>query len=123
MLGNKHFYNRTIRKIVVAFGTMFNDIQLIRYTKDGLTAKEVTKVPLSYGAKEKYLTRITSDPTLTKSINTVVPRMSFDLVGMSYDTTRKQVSTLNNFAANSKDRKSTRLNSSHTDISRMPSSA
>ena len=68
---------------------------------DGLTAKEVTKVPLSYGAKEKYLTRITSDPTLTKSINTVVPRMSFDLVGMSYDTTRKQISTLNNFAPNS----------------------
>lgn len=101
MLGNKHFYNRTIRKIVVAFGTMFNDIQLIRYTKDGLTAKEVTKVPLSYGAKEKYLTRITSDPTLTKSIATVVPRMSFDLVGMSYDTTRKQVSTLNNFAPKS----------------------
>jgi hypothetical protein len=101
MLNNPHFYNRTIRKIVVAFGTMFNDIQLIRYTKDGSTAKEVIKVPLSYGAKEKYLTRITSDPTLTKSIATVVPRMSFDLVGMSYDTTRKQVSTLQNFAANS----------------------
>ena len=50
MLNNPHFYNRTIRKIVVAFGTMFNDIQLIRYTKDGLTAKEVIKVPLSYGA-------------------------------------------------------------------------
>jgi hypothetical protein len=101
MLNNPHFYNRTIRKIVVAFGTMFNDIQLIRYTKDGLTAKEVTKVPLSYGAKEKYLTRITSDPTLTKSINTVVPRMSFDLVGLSYDSTRKQISTLQNFATNS----------------------
>lgn len=101
MLGNKHFYNRTIRKVVVAFGTMFNDIQLIRYTKDGLTAKEITKVPLSYGAKEKYLTRITTDPTLTKSIATVVPRMSFDLTGMSYDTTRKQVSTLKNFGFSS----------------------
>ncbi len=101
MLNNPHFYNRTIRKVVVAFGTMFNDIQLIRYTKDGLTAKEVQKVPLSYGAKEKYLTRITSDPTLTKSINTVVPRMSFDLTGMSYDPTRKQVSTLKNFGFSS----------------------
>jgi len=100
MLGNKQFYNRTIRKIVVAFGTMFNDIQLTRYSKDGLTAYETTKVPLSYGAKEKYLTRITSDPSLTKSIATILPRMSFDLVGMTYDTSRKHVTTLQNFAPN-----------------------
>jgi hypothetical protein len=101
MLNNPHFYNRTIRKIVVAFGSMFNDIQLVRYSKDGLTPYEVTKVPLSYGAKEKYLTRITSDPNLTKSVNTVVPRMSFDLTGMTYDSTRKQVSTLKNFGFSS----------------------
>ena len=53
MLGNSHFYNRTIRKIVVGFGTIFNDIYLVRYTKDGLTAKETIKVPLNWGAKEK----------------------------------------------------------------------
>jgi hypothetical protein len=70
MLGNAPFYNRTIRKIVVAFGTVFNDIYLVRYTKDGLTAKETIKVPLNWGAKEKYITRLTSDPTLTKSIAT-----------------------------------------------------
>jgi len=101
MLGNAHFYNRTIRKIVVAFGSMFNDILLTRYSKDGLTAYEITKVPLSYGAKEKYLVRLQSDPTLTKSIATTVPRMSFDLVGMSYDTTRKQQTTLQNFGFSS----------------------
>jgi len=101
MLGNAHFYNRTIRKIVVAFGSMFNDILLTRYSKDGLTAYEITKVPLSYGAKEKYLIRLQSDPNLTKSIATTVPRMSFDLVGMSYDTTRKQQTTLQNFGFSS----------------------
>lgn len=96
MLGNAHFYNRTIRKIVVAMGTVLNDIDIVRYTKDGLTAKERFRVPLSYGAKEKYLTRLTSDPTLTKSINTIVPRISFELTGMSYDSSRKMVSTLQN---------------------------
>jgi hypothetical protein len=101
MLNNPHFYNRTIRKIVVAFGSMFNDVQLVRYSKDGLTSYEVTKVPLSYGAKEKYLTRITSDPNLTKSVNTIVPRMSFDLVGMTYDSTRKQQTTMQNFGFSS----------------------
>jgi len=98
MLNNPHFYNRSIRKIVVAFGTIFNDIQLVRYTKDGLTPKETFKVPLSYGSKEKYLTRITSDPNLTKSVLTVLPRISFELTGMSYDADRKKQSTLQNFA-------------------------
>lgn len=98
MLGQSHFYNRTIRKVVVAFGSMFNDIQVQRY--DGATLKEIFKVPLSYGAKEKYMTRLTSDPNLTKSIATVVPRISFDLTGMSYDASRKQMTTVRNFAQN-----------------------
>jgi hypothetical protein len=101
MLGNAPFYNRTIRKIVVAFGTVFNDIYLVRYTKDGLTAKETIKVPLNWGAKEKYLTRLTSDPTLTKSIATTLPRISFDMTGMSYDSSRKLPTTVRNFSANS----------------------
>jgi hypothetical protein len=100
MLGNEPFYNRTIRKIVVAFGTVFNDIYLVRYTKDGLHAKETIKVPLNWGAKEKYLTRLTTDPTLTKSIATTVPRISFDMTGMSYDSSRKLPSTMRNFSAN-----------------------
>jgi hypothetical protein len=99
MLKQKHFYNRTIRKIVVAFGTLFNDIQVARYDRNG-NQKEVIKVPLNYGAKEKYLTRLTSDPNLVKSIATSVPRMSFDLIGIEYDTSRKQMSTLMNFSAN-----------------------
>lgn len=97
MLSNAHFYHRSIRKVVVTFGTLFNDIELVRFTKDG-TPKERFKVPLSYGTKEKYLTRITSDPTLTKSIATVVPRIAFTLDSISYDATRKQVTTIRNFA-------------------------
>ena len=100
MLGNANFYNRTIRKIVVAFGTVFNDIYLVRYTKDGLTAKETIKVPLNWGAKEKYITRLTADPTLTKSIATTLPRISFEMTGMSYDSSRKLPTTVRNFSAN-----------------------
>jgi hypothetical protein len=97
MLGNDHFYNRTIRKVVVAFGTIFNDIDVIRFKKDG-TPQQRMKVPLSYGAKEKYLTRIISDPSLNKSINTLVPRMSFNLDAINYDLSRKQQTTLQNFS-------------------------
>ena len=101
MLGQPHFYNRTIRKLVVAFGSLFNDIQVVRYNKDVNKAGQIFKVPLSYGPKEKYLTRITSDPDLTKSIATLVPRISFEMTGMSYDPSRKKMSTIRNFGLDS----------------------
>jgi hypothetical protein len=96
MLGNSHFYNRTIRKVVVAFGTLFNDILLVRYDKSNNSQLQF-RVPLSYGPKEKYITRLNSDPTLTKSVATVLPRMSFNLDGLAYDPSRKQITTLQNF--------------------------
>ena len=39
MLGNAHFYNRTIRKVVTAFGTVFNDILLQRYNLNNTVKK------------------------------------------------------------------------------------
>ena len=98
MLGKEHYYNRTIRKVVTAFGTLFNDIYLLRYNKAGTSTYERIRVPLAYGSKERYLTRITSDPTLTKSVATVLPRISFEMTGMSYDSSRKQNSLIRNFS-------------------------
>ena len=98
MLGNAHFYNRTIRKIVVAFGTLFNDIVLVRYNKAGTEEYERMRVPLIYSSKEKYLTRLQSDPTLTKSIATSLPRISFEMIGINYDNSRKQQTLLKNVA-------------------------
>lgn len=100
MLGNKHFYNRTIRKIVVAFGTLFNDIYMVRYDKAGTTAYEKIRVPLSYAPKEKFITRLKSDPDLNKSINTSLPRMSFEMTGITYDSSRKQSTLTRNFSFN-----------------------
>ncbi len=98
MLGNRHFYNRTIRKIVVAFGTLFNDLEIVRYSKDGSTEYERLKVPLSYGPKEKYITRLASDPDLLRSFGVVLPRISFNMEGITYDSSRKQVSLTRNFS-------------------------
>ena len=112
MLQNRHFYHRTIRKVVVAFGTLFNNIQLIRYTKDLSQEKERFRVPLSYGSKEKYVTRLFSDPNLIKSMSIVVPRISFEMTGLSYDAGRKQLSKVRNFSANN----STRINTQFVPI-------
>ena len=99
MLGNPQFYHRTIRKMVVVFGTLFNDLEIVRYTQAGVP-KEKWKVPLTYAPKERFITSITSDPNLIRSINSIVPRMSFNLDSLEYDVNRKQVSTLRNFAQN-----------------------
>ena len=99
MLGQRHFYHRTIRKVVVAFGSLFNDIQVQRYVNN--VPKEILKVPLSYGSKEKYMSRIYSDPNLTKSIMVAVPRISFEMTGVNYDVNRKMVSLNKNFSTSS----------------------
>lgn len=93
------FYNRIIRKMVVAFGNLFNDMTLIRYNVDQTQQYERIKVPISYGPKEKFVTRITEDPNLTKSIAIGIPRISFEMTGLSYDSSRKQVSTIKSFGA------------------------
>jgi hypothetical protein len=86
--------------MVVAFGTIFNDITIVRKSLNQSISYEQFKVPLSYGSKEKYVTRLTSDPNMIKSIATAVPRMSFDMTGLNYDVSRKQMSTLKNFSPN-----------------------
>lgn len=89
MLSRGHFYHRTIRKMVVAFGTIFNDIKLVRYNKAGTAEIERVTVPLSYAQKEKFYTRLTQDPDLIKSVEVTLPRMSFELDSISYDPLRK----------------------------------
>ncbi len=88
-----HFYHRLIRKYVACFGSLFNNLYVTRYTTSGVV-KEKLKVPLVYGPKEKFLTRLKSDPVLTKSTLISLPRLSFEMTGITYDPERKQQTTL-----------------------------
>ena len=83
------YYNKIIRKLVVAFGNLFNDITLIRYDQNDEEQLRV-RVPIAYAPKERYLMRLQGDPDLTKNTQIVLPRMSFEMTGMSYDSARKQ---------------------------------
>jgi len=89
MLSNQHFYHRTTRKMVVAFGTMFNNLKLFRYNAAGTTEIERIIVPLNYITKEKFYQRITQDPKLAKEVQITLPRMTFELNSIAYDPTRK----------------------------------
>jgi hypothetical protein len=85
-----------IRKYVVLFGNMFNNISIVRKNKDSGVEIERFKVPILYAPKEKYIARLFSDPDLQREIQVVLPRMSFEMTGISYDVTRKQNSMLKN---------------------------
>ena len=82
MLGT-YSYHEIFRRSVVAFGTLFNNIELRR-------SDEVMNVPLAYGPKAKFLARLDQVPDPTnKRVQITLPRISFEINGLEYDSTRK----------------------------------
>ena len=90
MLGTQ-FYNQAVRKTVVAFGTLFNNIEL-KKTVDGQVI-ETEKVPLAYGPKQKFLYRLQGNPTDGRKVAITLPRIYFEMTGIDYDSTRKTPAT------------------------------
>jgi hypothetical protein len=84
-----HFKNDSIRKLVIAFGSLFNNIKLEQ--KDENNNQRLFSVPLSYAAKEKFVKRLTEPSSISDKtrVEISLPRMSFELVGMIFDHTRK----------------------------------
>jgi hypothetical protein len=94
------FYNRALRKYVIGFGNLFNEISLVRYNPDFSEAQRMI-VPIVYAPKETYVTRLETDPNLNKKTQITLPRMSFELTGFNYDATRKLNTNIKNFAQTS----------------------
>jgi hypothetical protein len=87
MLGQQ-FYHETVRNIVVGFGTIFNNIQLVRKDNSGVI-QQTMKVPLAYGPRQKFLVRLNDDADLTKAAAVTLPRIGFEITGLTYDPARK----------------------------------
>lgn len=88
----EYFYHEIIRKTVIGFGSLFNEIT-IRHKNDSDAVVSTIKVPLAYGPTQKFLARLEQVPNLNKPIQITLPRMSFELVGITYDPSRKSTST------------------------------
>jgi hypothetical protein len=85
----KHFYHESLRKVVVAFGTIFNNITIHRTDSNNNVVQSI-KVPLAYSPKEKFLTRLEQQADLdNRSVAVTLPRMGFEISGISYDASRK----------------------------------
>ena len=87
MLGT-YFYHEILRKTVIGFGTLFNNIN-IRHKDASGTNFSVMKVPLAYGPMQKFLARIQQQPDLDRETAITLPRLSFEMQGIQYDPTRK----------------------------------
>lgn len=100
MLAQTHYYHRTIRKLVVAFGSLFNDMRLVRYDQTNNLDVEIERVtvPLMYASKEKFYMRIANSPDFINPMNLTLPRMAFEMNGISYDPLRKNSNFNEQFA-------------------------
>lgn len=82
MLSGKHFYNQTVRKAVSVFGTLFNNIYVQK------PSKQKERVPISYGPAQKFITRLNDAGSDTDRIALKVPRMSFEITSIEFDSER-----------------------------------
>ena len=96
MLGT-YSYHEIIRKTIISFGTLFNNILIKHEEQDG-TDYSLIKVPIAYGPIQKFLARLEQKPDLRKRVALTLPRMSFELSSINYDASRK-VSTVQTFKA------------------------
>lgn len=83
----------SLRKYIIVFGTVFNDIYINRTNSSGEIVQTL-KIPLTYGPKDKVLARLDQNPTMSNQVGVVLPRISFEMLSLEYDTTRK-LNTLN----------------------------
>lgn len=84
MFSSIPFYHQSIRKSVIAFGSLFNDIYVN-------IEDEILRVPLAYAPKQKWYNRI-KDGKLEdgRTFSMTLPRMGFDIINYTYDASRKR---------------------------------
>ena len=97
MFSSTPFYFSSIRKYIILFGTLFNGIYISRTDKNG-NVTLVERVPITYGPKDKMLTRVVQDPNIDRPTATYpLPMMAFEMTGFDYDGSRK-LQTINRIA-------------------------
>ena len=87
MLG-QYYYHEILRKTIISFGTIFNDIKIRHRDGAGKETSEM-RVPLAYGPMQKFLARLEQQADLNRAVQITLPRMSFETTNIAYDATRK----------------------------------
>ena len=78
----EYFYNEVFRSVIIGFGSIFNGIEVKKDSGD-------IRVPLAYGPTQKFLARMQQEADLNTPTQMTLPRMSFEFLGLQYDSSRK----------------------------------
>ena len=115
MLG-QYFYNESLRKTIIAFGSLFNDIYITRKNSAGTDVQSL-KVPLAYGPKQKFMVRLDADPNLDQKVALTLPRIGFEIAGFDYDPSRKLNRIIKRKkVANTEDKKLKQMSTQHSPV-------
>ncbi len=115
MLG-QYFYNESLRKAIIAFGSLFNDIYITRKNSAGTDVQSL-KVPLAYGPKQKFMVRLDADPNLDQKIAITLPRIGFEIAGFDYDPSRKLNRIIKRKkVSNTEDKKLKQMSTQHSPV-------
>jgi len=88
----RYFYHGTIRKAVVTFANLFNNMYIARYDENNVEVERI-KVPIAYGPRQKFirrLERIGTDFDQAKvKLENYLPRLAFEMQNITFDPSRK----------------------------------
>ena len=91
------FYHKRVRTAVSVFGSLFNNLYVLRKNSSGETISQI-KAPLSYAPKRNFIARLeqmVNGEDAERRVALKLPRMSFEITSMTYDATR-QLPKVNN---------------------------
>lgn len=85
-----YYYNKNLRKLVVGFGALFNNIE-VSHTDPDTGSPFNIRVPIQYAPQEKFIQRLLNPSSITDGtrIEFQVPAMSFIMTSISPDASRR----------------------------------
>lgn len=91
MLGKSPYYYGGIKNCVIGFGALFSKIYIQRRKGDTVSGDilKTIQIPIQYAPKEIWLQRLDGDASQQDYIYKTFPLMTFEITGITYDSSRK----------------------------------
>jgi len=85
-----YYYNKSLRRLIVGFGTLFSNIYVSHDNESG--PNTTLRVPVTYSSQEKFIQRLLNPSSITEGtrIENQLPRISFIMNSISPDPSRRR---------------------------------
>ena len=86
-----YYYNKSLRRLVVGFGTLFNNIY-VSHDNSGSDPNTTLRVPITYASQEKFIQRLLYPSSITDGtrIENQLPRISYHVNSIVPDPSRRR---------------------------------